>query len=265
MSRQTEEVEVILRELRAYGLKGQVENRSKHIEVYWQYPDGRSRSHICPASGSDCRGWLNSRARVRRWLREDGIQPPAPEKRVLERALNLPSPEDSGVARLERVEKDNEALLDWVAELQETVTVLQKMLSQVNVSVRFGDVPEVSVAPPEEDTVAQGSFPAPVPAPTEPPVTYVRQGVSAADPSPPGFAHRQTKKQLVWALLQGGTWVHKGLIEKETKLPSAHVSNTLHILKSEGYVENGMRGYWRKKPHMNGTAISPQLPLGEQP
>lgn len=244
MSPRNEEVEAVLRELDAYGLKGRILPLSKHIAVTWALADGRTRSQVCPLTGSDRRGWLNARARVRRQLREDGVVRPSPEKRILEKALSLPKPSESGDVRLARLEQDNEALLDWLLEMQDSVQQLKQMLlgATATVTLNFGQLQAARTESLEEEVVAEGKLPAPQPPKTFPPL-------------------RRGQPDVVLGVLSNN-WQHLNEIEKAVNLIQhvnrASMGTVLSRLKRDGMVESGQRGYWRLAPgvRVNGTAIA---------
>lgn len=120
MTRRNEEVEAVFSELRAVGLKGHVEELGKHLQIAWVLPDGKTRGVVVAKTPSDRRGALNARAQVRRFLREDNVQPPTREQQVLRKALSLPDPSAQNTQeRLDRLERDFLELLDWVGELQQ--------------------------------------------------------------------------------------------------------------------------------------------------
>ena len=68
-----EYAEMVEKELGAVGLKAEIVYGGKHSFARWTSPGGEARSFTCPNSGSDWRGVHNSRADLRRILRDDGL------------------------------------------------------------------------------------------------------------------------------------------------------------------------------------------------
>jgi hypothetical protein len=68
----------------------------KHLQVQWFYA-GRPRVYVLPATASDVRAVANTRAGVRRILREDGLLQEVVEEKPKPRPLSL----EQRVARLE--------------------------------------------------------------------------------------------------------------------------------------------------------------------
>lgn len=66
------ELDAILDELNAVGIKPTVEHGGKHFKIQWQH-HGHMRTQTAAVTPSDWRGVHNARADVRRTLRTDGI------------------------------------------------------------------------------------------------------------------------------------------------------------------------------------------------
>lgn len=69
----SDEIDIVLAELEAVGIKGRVETGRKHPSVYWTPPGGSEERTICAGSSSDVRAGMNQRAFIRRRLRELGL------------------------------------------------------------------------------------------------------------------------------------------------------------------------------------------------
>lgn len=211
MSGRNEEAEASLAELERFGIRGQLRDRGKHLEVYWAYADGRERSKIVARSGSDHRGPLNARGEVRRQLRADNVQPPAPEVVVLQKAFSLPSPNDSGAVRLAKLERDFDSLLDLVIELQDKLA-----RARVVSALDFGVL-------------------------TAPVATF----------APPLGKKSGKASSNVLEALADGRWKHRQDIAQECNTSVTNVSSTLNYLAKRvtpPKVEVGQRGLWRKVP-----------------
>jgi hypothetical protein len=74
MNRANELVHDAVTLLRSHGLVPKVSNGGKHVRVRW-FDHGRRYTLIVPASPSDQRARLNSRAVLRRILRSNGGAP----------------------------------------------------------------------------------------------------------------------------------------------------------------------------------------------
>jgi hypothetical protein len=68
MTQRMEHLEPVLDELERYGLKSEIGDRGKHLEIRWNTPMGE-RFIIMPKTPSDWRGALNSRSDLRKMLR----------------------------------------------------------------------------------------------------------------------------------------------------------------------------------------------------
>lgn len=241
MRLKNEELEAVARELRSRGIPYSVEDRSKHLVVNWRGPDGSPRQQWVASSGSDWRGPWNVRARVRKTLREDGVEelPVGRFRPTLERALKLPEPPELPLARLERLEADNGALLDLVCELQGLVEGLSRKLSGLKVVATLTfDSPVV-----ESPAVTAASV---VPALVTP---EVEEGEAPAAVSPvatvPVTAPRLTQRQRILDALPE-SWMSKENLSVRSGVKYEHLARYLWGLKNEGLVENGMRGWWRR-------------------
>ncbi len=83
-------LDAALRELANYGIRDVAQSHGgKHLQLRWQVNGHTPRMYSCPITPSDVRSAANTRADIRRMLREDGIiivikqpkisAPPAPK------------------------------------------------------------------------------------------------------------------------------------------------------------------------------------------
>lgn len=217
MGERNECAQARLTRLERFGLKGEVGDRGKHLEVAWAYPDGRRHFVIVPRTASDHRASLNARGDVRRLLRANNIQPPSAKVVLMQKAFNLPKVIDPLPDRLVRMTTDIEGLLDLVVDLQAQVTEQQSRLNNIRVSTTL-------------------SFDVPV-------------AVTALAASPVVRSNKGGRSESILAALQNGNWHQRADIAAATKLDIKDVSSGLDFLRKKGFVERGLiRGMWRKKP-----------------
>ena len=209
MAERNETVEAALAELDRFGLKGQVRERGKHLEVGWEYPDGRKRLTIVSRTASDHRSALNTRGDVRRQLRADSIQPPPARTISFQKALSLPKASDFAGVRLAKLEQDVEALLDLVVELQGRLVETNTRLANAKVVLSF-EVPKV-----------------------------VEAVVSAKMLQP---SIKGARSSAILEVLHGRNWVPIQEIVKITNLESKNVSSALDYLRRTNKVEHGQLG-----------------------
>lgn len=229
MPANNEVIEAVRRELERFGLKSQVAHLGKHVEVSWVLPNGQPRHTVCPNTPSDHRSSLNARAQVRRMMRADNVEVPPLNVTSFERAMSLPKPVEPPPIRIQRLEDDLSVMLDWLAEVREELASsreeaahLRSLMDNVQVSVSFGG----------------GRV-----------ITHAKAVEVPAEPAPfvhPTYAGGPSAK--IMNLLANGAWVHRQTIAKETAVDLKTVSSTLQYLSKDGRVENGLRGFWRKKP-----------------
>jgi hypothetical protein len=158
MAPRNECVDAVLRELDKHGLSAQVEDRSKHVEVSWQYPNGTSRFTIVPKTSSDVRGALNARGEVRRQLRADVALLPTAEVVAFKKAMSLPAVPAAAPDRMVKLEREYDALLDFTFELSTTVSAQAAVIAELQtklagIRIAFGPEPVQQQAPVEETAV----------------------------------------------------------------------------------------------------------------
>lgn len=116
--RRNEELEVVLAELRARGLKPTHKHGGKHIKVEWD-AWGTPQSVIVPVTSSDARARLNLRAQVRGMIKraaEVAARKPS-RPAALKLAMALPEHRDTIGDRLTRIENELNLLVDLIVEL----------------------------------------------------------------------------------------------------------------------------------------------------
>ena len=227
MSQRNEIVDLCIDELEHYGLRGEVSDRTKHIEIAWHAPQGR-RFIIVPKTASDWRSRLNSRSDMRKMLRADGLQPRQINELTYHKAMSLPKPVI--VNKEQALQSDVEALVDFafdlqskLFEMQEQYNALQDKMNSITVvsRVQFGALQE------DRGDIA---------------VEVQRRTYQAADG--PGF-RSGTKSDLVLSMMTAQFGPVADLYKK-TELSRAHVNSILQKAKKRGLVEAGLRGQWRK-------------------
>lgn len=110
--------QLLMRELTNVGIKPSWEvTGANHIRIMWRYPNGQPDSLIVAATPSDHRSTLNSRARIRRKLKDFGILNNPTPVGALSKAMSLPDPDQlSLLERVDLLERDVAALLDLLAD-----------------------------------------------------------------------------------------------------------------------------------------------------
>lgn len=131
MTKANEEVDVVVQELRACGIKPQVERTPRHIAISWQAgPDKPPRTVIVSSTPSDWRGRLNARAEVRRYLRADNISlreqaKPAPlAQRIIGPPRHVETTPDQVAAMRSEVADLTELCLELADVVARTAAVL---------------------------------------------------------------------------------------------------------------------------------------------
>ena len=221
MSQRNEHIDLLLEELERYGLKGQVSDRGKHLEVAWEAPLGR-RFVIAARTPSDWRTGLNTRSDLRRLLKADNLQPKQINELTFQRAMQLPKARE--ITNEQILQKDVDVLTDLVFELQSTVAALQEQ--NIALAERMNSITVVSkieLGSPNQD-------------PVEGPIKLYNGT---------GAPHKETKTSMVLNMLTAQFSPVSDLIRR-SGLTRAHVNTILQKAKNAGLVENGLRGQWRK-------------------
>ena len=227
MSQRNEIVDLCIDELERYGLRGEVSDRTKHIEIAWHAPQGR-RFIIVPKTASDWRSGLNSRSDMRKMLRSDNLHPRQITEQTYHKAMSLPKP--IIINKEQALQRDVDALVELMfdlqsklSEMQEQHTALQDKMNSITV------VSKVQFGPPQNDGGA---------------VVEVQRKVYQATSDGPGFRFG-TKSDMVLSMMTAQFGPVADLYKK-LGLSRAHVSNILQKAKKRGLVESGLRGQWRK-------------------
>jgi hypothetical protein len=223
MSSRNEVVDRVLEELERYGIRGQVNERGKHLEIAWAYQDGRSRQLFVSRTPSDWRAPVKARADTRKILRTDNIPLQAGTIVSFQKAMSLPKPLPNGMTKEQLLQKDVDALVDLVFELDQRLTETMQRLDNMKVTTT------VSFA--KADVAEQ----------------VVEPQVVAASTQIEKYA-RGKSKALILAQLPAGQWVPRSVIvaalgKENTQL----INQALMRLKKEGLVESGLRGMYRRK------------------
>lgn len=216
-------VDRVMDELERYGLKGEVGERGKHLEVAWVSPAGR-RFIIVPKTASDWRSSLNSRSDLRKLLRADNLQPRQISEITFQKAMSLPKP--VVVNREQSLQNDVDTLTDLVFELQSQMTALQDKIATMRVvsTIEYGE----QIV---EEVVQSQIF-------TE--RTFSDMGQ---------IPFRSTSQQYrIAACLTSQFRPVKDIIQ-QSGAPIKYVYNTLCKAKKLGFAESGpILGTWRRKP-----------------
>lgn len=241
MSQRNEIVDILVDELDRYGLRSEVSNRSKHVEVAWETPLGR-RFVIAPCTSSDWRAGFNARSQLRRMLKQDNLQPRVEASTSFQKAMALPKEPVVSVFDRERfLKQDVEALADLVMDLQNQLVSLQQQMTTATVTstvtsiIHFGAeqkapneaVPEKAV----EEAISQE--------------TVIHQEADAAY-----HAYSAPLGKTSQAVFDALTYRYepRHVIISRTQLDHTLVNQALMRLRKKGLVESGLRGMWRKVP-----------------
>ncbi len=120
-------VDRVIDELERYGIRGEVLDRTKHLEIAWDTPVGR-RFVIASKTSSDWRASLNIRGHVRRLLKADNMQPKQISELSFQKAMSLPK----SVIPIEHIlQKDVDALTDMLFDAQTEISNLQDQYAKL--------------------------------------------------------------------------------------------------------------------------------------
>lgn len=218
--------DLLLEELDRYGLKGEISDRSKHLEVAWQTPQGR-RFVIVPRTPSDWRGGMNVRSDMRKLLRADNLQPKQEQVTSFQRAMSLPKePLVNQVARDRALHRDIETLSELVFELLEQNSILQQKFDSL--LEKMNSVSVVSTVKSVVGFVGQQPIEAPI-----------------VKPLPK--TERVTSTEVVYNCI-AYEWTPRTEIIERSGLSKTVTNQCFVRLQRRGLIERGLRGMWRKKP-----------------
>lgn len=236
-----EHIELAMEELERYGLKGEVSERGKHLEIGWETPLGR-RFVIVPKTPSDWRGCLNSRSDVRKLLRADNLQPKAINELTFQKAMSLPKA--PVLPREQLLKNDIDALTDMVFELQSSLAVLQQqndmlqermnsatVVSKITSSISFSREPQ----PAPLGIVDNG----------DEIIEVVEKTWNIPSHKSGPFRKGSAMGDVIAALTD--VFQSKHDIAKRLQLPLFTVNQALFKGKRAGFVEHGLRNMYRRK------------------
>lgn len=228
MTQRNEHIDLIMDELERYGLRGELSERGKHLEIAWTTPVGR-RFVIVARTPSDWRAGLNTRSEVRKLLRADNMQLRAIHELSFQKAMTLPKQQMINQDQVLR--NDVSALMDMVFDLQTQISQLQdqnsslinKMNSMTVVSrIEFNHYEEEKV----DDIIVE-----------------VNKKIYEQEKAP--FLLGSTQDSIIACL----THQYQSLedIVKASGVGKKYVCTTLSKAKKRGFAENGLYGQWKRK------------------
>jgi len=223
MTQRHEHIDLLLDELERYGLRGEVADRGKHLEVAWQTPHGR-RFVITARTPSDWRAGLNTRSTLRKLLRADNLQLKQVSELTFQKAMSLPK---QGISRELVLQNDVAALTDLVFEMHQQIAALQEQNAALNDRMNsITIVSRIEFASPDDGA------------------SIARLADEETTQSSP-FRQGSTQAKIFACL----TYQFKLFsdILKEAGIDKKYVASTLSKAKRLGYAENGLRGMWRRK------------------
>lgn len=232
MTQRNEHLELALEELERYGLKGEISERGKHLELAWVSPAGR-RFVIAPKTPSDWRGSLNLRSDLRKLLRADNLEPKPINNLSFQKAMTLPKP---AINRESFLQNSVDALTDLIFELQADLSAvreqnqsLQDKMNSITVVSRIEFAGQKK--PEDADVVLEVS-------------RKLYDAVIVTSKEKP-FREGSTQSKIFNAITLQYQSAHE--IVKLSGVGLKYVQNTLSKAKKLGFVELGLRDQWRRK------------------
>lgn len=225
MSQRNEHIDLVMEELQRYGLRGEIGDRGKHLEIAFETPMGR-RFVIVARTPSDWRAGLNTRSDLRRILKADNMQPKVISQFTFQKAMSLPKA--TAVAPELVLQADVNELVDLVFELQSQMVVLREQnqflqdrmnSARVVSRIEFGELSSADgVAVEIEKKFYDKNLP---------------------------FRGSSTQGKIFACL----TFQYKSIYDvvEESGIPMKYVATTLSKAKKRGFAEFGLRGQWRRK------------------
>lgn len=230
MSKRLEHLEPVMEELERYGLRGEIGERGKHLEIRWKTPNGE-RFITMPRTPSDWRSALNSRSDLRKLLRADNLQPKPISDLTFQKAMSLPKPPPS-ITKEQFLQNDVDALTDLVFELQSRLSEMQAAfvaLDQKTSSARvvsYIQYGESAVKPEVENEL----------------IEKIERVVPHEGP----FRQGSTQDKIYKVLTD--QYMSIDQIKQLANVPNPkYVNTTLWKAKDKGFVECGLRGMYRRK------------------
>lgn len=234
MSQRNEHLELVIDELERYGLRGEVGERGKHLEIAFETPLGR-RFIIVPKTPSDWRGAMNSRSDLRKILKKDNLQPKVISQLSYQKAMSLPKPPPPPELILQ---KDVNELIDLVFELQSQFAAIQELntmlinkmsTAKVTSTIQFSE--PLSEANDLVVEIEKKSY-------DQPALAFV---VHKEGP----FREGSMQARIFSCLT--AKYQSADDIVKQSGAGKKFVAKTLSIIKKRGFAEIGLRGQWRRK------------------
>lgn len=228
-------IDLLMEEIERYGLKGEVNDRSKHLEFSWEGPHGR-RFIIVAKTPGDHRASLNSRADLRRMLKADGLSIVKPSQTALfAKAMSLPkapyfTPDD----RFKIMSNDVETLTDLVVFQQDVIASLQRSI--LALENKFSTMKVTTQVSFTEQVVAAEA--------AQPVEQVIIRNYGDQDWTPRKGSNQRAVLDTLTTQWCSAVEI-SGLVDVGLK----QVNTILSKLKKAGYAENSLvsRGYWRLK------------------
>lgn len=235
MTMRNEVTDLLLEELEKHGLKGAINDRSKHLEVSWTLPNGETRFIIAPKTPSDWRSGMNCRSDLRKMLRADNVALKQESVTSFTRAISLPKESIVSQAAHEKaLRQDVATLSDLVLELYD-----QNQLMVAQISSILDKMSSISVV---STVMSNVSFTG---------QAQVSEQFASEQPEYKPLTKGSTTSNEIVLNCVKYEWTAKTDIQKNSGLNQGVVSQCLIRLRKRGLVENGLRGQWRKKPNDN--------------
>jgi hypothetical protein len=234
MSQRQEHLDLLIEELERYGLRGEISERGKHLEVAWNAPAGR-RFVIAPKTPSDWRSGLNTRSELRKLLRADNLQPKQINELSFQKAMSLPKPT---IAPQLMLQKDVDALVEMVFEMQAQIvavseqnTILQDKMNSITVVSRIEFAGQTKSE--DADILLEVSR------------KLYDNVVKETSVKERPFREGSAQDKIYSCLTEQFQSVHK--IVDQSGVNLKYVATTLSKAKRLGFAELGLRGMWRRK------------------
>lgn len=225
--------DLLLDELQKYGIEGNVDSRTKHLEVWWIGNHGR-RFVIAAKTASDWRAAMNVRSDMRKILRQDEQELEQKKPTAFSKAMALPKLPLLTTSQRELIlQKDVELLSELVFELQvqnnELLTKVGAVLEKMNsITVTSTVVSNINFS---SQSIEKPSFVAP--------------------------SQHQYERNVKGNFLPmiPFEWTHVSVFLQKMNAVTVKEKKTvytrLQYFKRIGKVEHGTYGMWRRVPNDN--------------
>lgn len=241
MSQRNEGIDLLLEELERHGLRGEVGDRGKHLEIAWNAPAGR-RFVIVARTPSDWRASMNSRSDMRKMLRKDGLTPKPINELSFQKAMSLPKPVTLTKELL--LQKDVDELTDLVFDLQGQIDSMKQYIGEalreqlaamtVTSKVSFGDTEFEAARKHDVEMMQQIER------------KLHQQTVARSNVVQDGPFKAGSKQARIYGVLTDN-FMHTSNIAELSGQSDKYVHTTLWKAKNLGFVESGLRGMYRRK------------------